>query len=216
MGLFNTLARGGAGFLAGGPAGAGMALASTLLRRNKVAAGGGDEAYYGNRFRDAVSGLGGRAASAEDDYLADMDAFDPEAAFSEKTTADLNSFDENFARSYADRMGSMVGGGRNPATNGFGLRDAQDTIRQGMSDRSRIRQQNADALAEMRMRKLGMQGEYATGARNLYMDAISGRLNTLEGDRMADRASKRGLAGSVIGAGATAVGAYFGGRGGGR
>lgn len=216
MSLLGTLARGAAGFIGGGPAGAALAVGSSLLNRKGGGGGGGapggDEAYYSNRFRQAMLGLGGRAETAENRYLADMDSFDPEASFSAKTTADLDAYDENFARSYADRMGKMVGGGRNPTSNGFGLRDAQDTIRQGMADRSRIRQQNADELARMRMQKLGMQGEYATGARNLYMDAVSGRLNTLEGDRMQDAASKRGLVGGLFGAAATGLGAYFGSR----
>lgn len=215
MSLLGTLARGAVGFIGGGPAGAALAVGSSLLNRKKAAGAGGasgDEAYYGNRFRNAVAGLGDRSDALERDYISDMDAFDPEQAFTAKTTADLDAYDDDFARKYASQVAHQVGEGRSPVSNGFGLRDVQQTIRQGMQDRARIRQQNADALASMRLQKLGMQGNYAQGSRGLYMDAVSGRLNTLEGDRLQDAASKRGLVGSLLGAAATGVGAYFGSR----
>lgn len=169
-------------------------------------------ADYRNRFSGAVTGLGNTAGRVEDDYLNGLEGFDPESAFSAKTTADLDAYDDDFGRSYASKLGGMVGAGRSPSYSGFGVRDAQQTIRQGQQDRARIRTQNSDALAGMQLSRLGQMGNYASGARNLYMDAISGRMNTLEGDQQADAASRRGLWGSLAGAGATAAGAYFGGR----
>lgn len=213
MSLFGKLARGAVGFATGGLTGAALSLGGAAIRRSM--GGGGpspEERYYNDRFKGAVSGLGERVNSLEGDYINDMEGFDPEQAFSEKTTADLDSFDDDFARKYASQVADQVGGGRSPATNGFGLRDVQQTIRTGMQDRARIRMQNADALAAMRLQKYGMEGSYAQNARDTYMDAIGGRLNTLEGDRYQDAASKRGLYGSLLGAAATGVGAYYGGR----
>jgi hypothetical protein len=107
----------------------------------------------------------------------------------------------------------MVGQGRSPSSSGFGLRDAQETVQQGQRERANIRQQGAENLAGARMNLLGMRGQYASGLGDRYMDALTGRFNTLEAQRLQDEASRRSLWGSVLGAGASAAGSYFGARG---
>lgn len=146
----------------------------------------------------------------ESKYLEELDAFDPRESFGMKMQADLDAFDEDFSRTFAGKIGNLYGNGRGLSVSGFGVRDAQDTITEGQRQRARIRQQNEDALAQMQLNRLGMKGGVVTGRANRYWDAAVGRQNTLEAQRAQDAASKRSLFGSIIGAGATAAGAYFG------
>ncbi len=197
--------------------GAGIGLYNAVKGRGRGGPGR-DERRYGQMYDDAVSGLGRRSQGFGGRFEADLEAFNPEPAFAQATEANLDAFDDDFAQGYASRLGNMVGAGRTPSYSGFGLRDAQDTIKQGQGQRARIRQQGAADLAGARMNMLGMRGQYASGLNDQYMDAVSGRFNTLEGQRLADAASRRNMWGGIIGAGLGAAGSYFGmqGSGGGR
>lgn len=174
---------------------------------------GGTERRYGQMLDGAIGDLGARSSGFGSRFETDLEGFDPEALFAQSTEAELDQFDDDFAKSYSSRLGSMVGQGRTPASSGFGLRDAQETIRQGQGERARIRQRGAENLAGARMNLLGMRGNYATGLSDRYMGALSDRFNTLESQRLADNADRRSLWGSVLGAGASAAGSYFGARG---
>ena len=173
---------------------------------------GAEERRYGQRFGSSVDRLGRTSAGFEDRYMADLEGFDPEPAFTQATEARLDGFDRDFARGFSDKLGSMVGQGRTPSYSGFGLMDAQRTIEQGQEGRARIRQEGAGQVANARMGMLAQRGQYASGLGNRYMDAITGRLATLEGDRMTENASRRGMWGSVAGAGLSAAGTAYGAR----
>lgn len=195
--------------------GAGVSLGTGIY--NAFRGGGGpgrDERRYRDMYDQAVAGMGSRYNNQSARYEAELNSFDPEPYFAQATEANLDAFDDDFAKSYASGLGRMVGQGRTPSYSGFGLRDAQYTIKQGQQQRARIRQQGAENLAGARMNLMGMRGQYAQGSADRYMDAISGRFNTLEGQRLADNASRRGMFGGLLGAGIGAAGAYYGGRGG--
>jgi len=172
---------------------------------------GADERRYRNMFDSTVYGLGQRADGMSDRFERDLESFDPEPYFAQATEANLNAYDDDFARSYASGLGRMVGQGRTPSYNGLGLRDAQQTIRQGQQDRARIRQQGADNLAGARMNLLGMRGDYASGLSNRYLDAITGRANTLEAQRLEDNASRRRAWGQLAGGFGQIAGSMAGG-----
>lgn len=174
---------------------------------------GREERRYRDMYNTAVDDLGGRARGFASRFETDLEGFDPEPMFAEATEANLEAFDDDFARSYSSRLGGMVGQGRSPSYSGFGLRDAQETIRQGQVERGRIRRQGAENLARARMDLLGMRGNYAGGVQERYLDAITGRYNTLEAQRMSDNAERRGMYGGLLGAGIEAAGSYFGNRG---
>lgn len=200
----------GLGFLA--PIAIGMGVNALKKLTGGGRGAGSEERGYRDRFRAGVERMGGTYTGMEDRFIGDLEGFDPEQAFAEKTQADLDAHDERFARTYSDRIGAMVGQGRDPRTSGFGLRDAQDTVDEGMRLRHQIKQQNAGELARMRMGVLGMRGDYARGGMDRYMGAVGDRLNTLEGQRLADAASKREMFGGFMNAAATGLGAYYGGR----
>jgi hypothetical protein len=194
----------------------GISLGKSLYGAIRGKRGGGQntgEDRYRSMYDTALSGLGRRSEGFGNRFEDDLEGYDPEPAFAEATEANLSAFDDDFARGYSDKLGSMVGAGRTPSSSGFGLRDAQETIRQGQAERGRIRQQGAADLAGARMNMLGMRGSYASGQQSRYMDAITGRLNTVEGQRLADKASKRGMWGALAGGALSAAGSYFGGRG---
>jgi hypothetical protein len=205
----------GVGTLAG--VGLGMAGAYAARRAMRGRGGGGpgdEESLYRNRFEAA---LGSDGAGMEDRYLADMESFDPTAGFAEQTQAELAAQDENFARTYGDRMGQMVGAGRLPTRSGYGVQDAQDLVLQGQRERAAIQARNAAAANEARARHLYARGAAATGTRNRYFDAVGGRFNTLESQRLSDEAERRrgraGLLGGILGAGAQLGSAYLASRG---
>lgn len=183
---------------------------------NALRGGGGpgrDERRYRDLYNGAVDDMGRRSGGFSNRFETDLENFNPEPYFAQATEANLEAFDDDFARDYSSRLGGMVGAGRSPSSSGFGLRDAQQTILQGQQQRGRIRQQGAENLAGARMNMLGMRGQYATGLQDRYVDAITGRFNTLEGQRLADQSSRRGMYGSLLGAGIQAAGAYAGARG---
>jgi hypothetical protein len=175
---------------------------------------GREERRYRDLYNGAIDDLGGRARGFASRFESDLEGFDPEPMFAEATEANLEAFDDDFARSYSSRLGGMVGQGRTPSYSGFGVRDAQETIRQGQAERGRIRRQGQEGVARARMDLLGMRGNYAGGVQDRYLDAITGRYNTLESQRLADAGERRGLAGGLLGAGIQAAGAYYGARGG--
>jgi hypothetical protein len=177
--------------------------------------GGREERDYRRRFGGIVNDMGKRYGGREDAYLDDLEGFNPEQAFADKTRADLDAADDDFARTYADRIGESVGRGRNPAYSGFGLKDAQDTIEEGQQIRGQIRMRNSDALAGMKMQHLGQRGDYIRGGMDRYAGMVGDRLNTMEGQRLTDQASKRSMWGQMAQGAAGVAGAYFGGRGGG-
>lgn len=198
------VAMAGAGMLAGSGGGGG----------GEVARVPNEEAMWKNRFTQALTGM----QTADEAELARLRDIDPAAGFAEQTEAQLAAQDEDFAERYANQLGSMVGAGRLPTKSGFGLRDAQQTILQGQRERASIEQRNAAAAAEARRQHAYRVAEYGAGARNRYLDAISGRFNTMEAQRLQDEAERRrnraGILGGVIQGAATLGGAYLGSRGG--
>ena len=193
----------------------GISLASSLISRRKraptAAAPTGEEAMYRNRFQQALAGMQG-----PDAYEMEMANFDPAAGFAEQTQAELADQDDIFARRYADQLGGMVGAGRLPTKSGFGLMDAQETVRQGQRERAGIQQRNAAAAGQARGNWLTNRAYYAGDRKNRYFDAIGGRLNTLEAQRLQDEADKRrgraGLLGGALSAGGQILGGYLAGR----
>lgn len=183
-------------------AAAGAGLAGKLLagrgggQAQGAGGGGGD---YNNRFESALTGGLQRGQALEDDYLNRMRDFDPTAGFAEQTEAELAAQDEGFARNYASGLGRMVGGGRLPTKSGFGLQTAQDMVLQGQRERAAIQQRNAAGAGAARAQHLDRMGAYASGMQNRYFDALTGRMNTVEAQRLQDAASKRGMAGNILG-----------------
>lgn len=178
--------------------------------------GAGTEGDYRNRFEQALTGMGQRGEDMERKYLEQMDTFDPTQGFAEQTEAELAQHDDNFARRYGGAMGAMVGAGRLPTKSGFGMQDTQDLIRQGQQERVAIQQRNAGAAGQARASHLYRQGEYASGMQNRFFDAVGGRMNTLEAQRLQDEADKRrnkgNIIGGLIGAAGTLGGAYLASR----
>lgn len=206
----------------GAPLAAGIGLAGTALSAagrggTPTAGGSAEEQGYQNRFRASLTGMGRRGEEADQRYYEQLMSFDPTAGFAEQTDAELAAQEEEFARTYADATGRMVGGGRLPSKSGFGLQDTQDLVRQGQRERVQIQQRNAMAAQQARAQHLDRQGSYATGAQNRYFDAVTGRMNTLEAQRLQDEADRRrgraGLVSGVLQAGATLGGAYLANRG---
>lgn len=190
--------------------GAGASLLGGALTRGRGA--GRDERRYRGQADAAMGRLGTYGNAWEDRYLSGLEGFDPEAAYGSALTAELDDYDDEFGRRFSGQLGSMVGQGRSPAYSGFGLRDAQETVRQGQRERGRIRQASGERLAQTRLGLLDRMGDYALGTRNMYLDAVTGRLNTLEGQRLTDNASRRDFLGGLLGAAGTAAGAYYGSR----
>lgn len=185
----------------GAAIGMGLGIAGRLARGRGGGTGGAgaEEADMRNRFIAALGGYGPQSEDYESQFLEQMSSFDPSAGFAEQTEAELNAQDEDFARRYGDAMGTMVGAGRLPTKSGYGLQDTQDLVQQGQRERAAIRARNAGAATQARMQHLATMGNYASGMRNRFLDAISGRLNTLEGQRLTDQASRRGMVGSIAG-----------------
>jgi len=184
-------------FLAPLALGAGQA----ILKR--VAGGGRRKPQAPNplrqRFDSAVGALGTQGQQVTDDYLARMRGFDPRKGWEDATRARLDAHDEGFARTYADRVGSLVGAGRSPYRSGYGVRDVQDTIAQGQRTRANIEQQGAGEASNAYGSYLNSYGAFGADARNRYLDAVGGRLDTEEGQRLQDAASKRGMWGAIGG-----------------
>lgn len=195
---------------------AGIALglgASSLSRRGGGGGGGGDEERrYRNRFESALTGM----REGDERTLAGFEEFDPTAGFDEQTKAELDFQDEGFARRYGTHLGNQVGAGRLGTRSGFGVQDTQELIQQGQRERAGIRQRNAAAAQAARGQHLYRTAEFRSGANNRYLDAVGGRFNTLEAQRLQDQAERRqgraGIIGGLINAGGTMAGAYLGGR----
>jgi hypothetical protein len=206
-------------------AAAGIGLGGSLLGRLNDGGGAGSptatpapgsEAYLNNRYIASLTGMGNRGEAAEAQYVTDLNNFDPTAGFAEQTDAELAAQNEDFARRYGDSLGRMVGQGRLPTRSGFGVQDTQDLIKQGQRERAAIEQRNAAAASQAQAQKIREQGAYAMNTQNRYFDALGGRRDTLEAQRLQDEAERRrgraGLLGGVLQAGATLGGAYLAGR----
>lgn len=188
-------------FLAPLAIGAGASVLKRLAggRRKPQAPNPGSTQGLRERFEGAIGTLGAQGDQVTSDYLGRMKAFDPRRGWEDATRARLDAHDEGFARTYANRIGSLVGAGRSPYRSGYGLRDAQDTVEQGQRIRAGIEQEGAGAASNAYGSYLNSLGAFGADARNRYLDAVGGRLNTLEGQELMDAASKRQMWGSIGG-----------------
>jgi len=152
-----------------------------------------------SRFDAAVGQTGAQGQQVTDDYLAKMRGFDPRKGWEDATRARLDAHDQGFARTYADRVGALVGAGRSPYRSGYGVRDVQDTIQQGQRERANIEQQGAGEASNAYASYLNSYGGFGERARDQYLGATGDRLNTVEGQELQDAASKRGMWGGIAG-----------------
>jgi hypothetical protein len=192
--------------------GAGLAVGGALLGRRGRGGGGPnpEEQMYRNRYESALTGM----RDADQRSLSELESFDPTQGFAEQTQAELAQQDEQFADRYGRHIGGLVGQGRSVSTSGFGLQDTQDLVRQGQQERAAIQARNAAAAGQARAQHLYRTTDFRAGSGNRYMDAVGGRFNTLEAQRLQDAAERRqgraGLLGGIIGAGGSILAARAG------
>lgn len=171
------------------------------------------ESSWAGRFGRDYRVHQGRGERLGDIYERELTDSDPREAFRRETGAAIEDLRERFGEDLQRLRHSQVGSGR--VDTGFGYKD-EDLLFRGLSrDWLRGVERNAletEGLNLSRLRDIGDLG-YSYGRDAL--DASSGTWQTLRQQRLADKANKRSFWGSLISAGLTAAGTYFGGLPGG-
>jgi len=208
MSFFNSvgrIAKAGSGLAAMIP-GAGWPVAAGLAG---ISMGAGALAHRKLAGRNAAPGAAGQPDPI-DEYRNryEQALFGPQqdsGAYLERANQGaFNQFKTNFGENLAALRGQQVGMGRGMGS-GFGAGDEDRLFTRMGENLNNTMMSNSLQSAQMDM-----------GQRNRYMDALSGRIDTHDAQRLSDKAGKRemwgGLGAGLLGAAGTMAGAYLGNR----
>lgn len=146
---------------------------------------------------NATRRLGARANAAEDTYWQRLSSFDPMAAATEASTAQLSLAMPRIMEAFGNMRGAQTATGR--LNTGYGYADQDRFMADTAENLNAQMAARAMQAAQMRQAATSEMGRYATGARDTYMDAALGRYYSDADRRAADDASRRGMWGNIIG-----------------
>jgi hypothetical protein len=161
------------------------------------------------KFDEYAAGVGARGSQAENEFLAQARSFDPMAAATQASQAQYNLALPQIQRSVAALRGAQASSGR--LRTGYGNQDQDQLLTDNFNNLNQSMIARAMEAAQMQMANTNMLGGYASDARNTYMDATLGRTMSDRDREAAERASKRGMWGSLGGAVLGGLGSWAGG-----
>ena len=158
--------------------------------------GGSDEKRYKQNFDQSVEAERGRGTRFSDEYEQRALAYDPQESINRSVTGAANIAMPRIQAGQVDR-------GRHGT--GFGFQEEDEYMANLIASKS----MEAEQYRFENMRDIGGYGERS---RDRTMDADFGRYSTERMAREQDKASKRGMWGSIIGSGLGAAGRIIAGR----
>jgi hypothetical protein len=158
-----------------------------------------------NRFLASLNPEQQRADVAEDYYLQQAMAFDPERALRQYGDAASASFQRELRRQLRDLAGSAVGAGR--LNTGFYDEDQGQLVSDLASRYNEAFASRALEAAGMNLGRIQDIGRFGERSRNNYLDLIASQLDREEAARNARRRAWTDAFGSSLGSAAMIYGA---------
>jgi hypothetical protein len=155
-----------------------------------------------------VGQIGAESDAARQQYLQQMQNFDPMAAATQASQAQWNLAMPQIQQQIADLRGAQASSGR--LRTGFGNADQDQLLTRNFEHLNQSMAARSMEAAQMQQANSQNLGSFALGQQNMYLDATMGRYMTERDREAAEAASRRASKGAMIGAGISALGAWAG------
>jgi hypothetical protein len=146
----------------------------------------------------------------EGEYLQRLRSFDPMAAATQASQAQYSMAMPMIREQLDDLRGQQAGVGR--LRSGYGMGDQDRLLTRNLEHLNQSTVARAMEAAQMQAANTGAMGNYAQGLNNQYFDAAYGMMASDQDRRAAEKASRRGMWGSLLGAGIQGAGYVLGRR----